>query len=84
MNIATILLVFVVTWWLVFFAVLPWGVRSQHETEEGVTEGTEPGAPANPNLKKKIIVTTLIAIVLTTAYYFVATSGWISFRYQGR
>jgi len=84
MNIATILLVFVVAWWLVFFAVLPWGIRSQHETEEGVTEGTEPGAPANPNLKKKIIVTTLIAIVLTTAYYFVATSGWISFRYQGR
>ncbi len=80
MNIATVLLVFVVAWWLVFFAVLPWGVRSQHETEEGVTEGTEPGAPANPNLKKKIIVTTLIAIFLTTAYYLVATSGWISFR----
>lgn len=80
MNIATVLLVFVVAWWLVFFAVLPWGVRSQHETEEGVTEGTEPGAPANPNLKKKIIVTTLIAIVLTTAYYVVATSDWISFR----
>ncbi|MFC4347681.1 DUF1467 family protein [Kordiimonas lipolytica] len=84
MGIPTIILVYVVAWWLVFFAVLPWGVRSQHETEEGVTEGTEPGAPANPNLKKKIIVTSLIAAALTVGYYFVATSGWISFRDQVR
>lgn len=80
MNIATIILVYVIAWWMVFFAVLPFGVRSQHETEEGVTEGTEPGAPANPMLKKKILITSLIAVVITTAYYFLATSDLITFR----
>lgn len=80
MSIATIILVYVVAWWMVFFAALPVGVRSQHETEEGVTAGTEPGAPANPNLKIKAIVTSGIALVLTVAYYFLATSGIFSFR----
>ncbi|NVJ71013.1 MAG: DUF1467 family protein [Alphaproteobacteria bacterium] len=80
MNIATIILVYVIAWWMVFFAALPFGVRSQHETEEGVTEGTEPGAPADPMLKKKILITSLIAVVITTAYYFLATSDLITFR----
>lgn len=84
MGIPTLILVYVVSWWMVFFAVLPWGVRSQHETDEGVTEGTDPGAPANPNLKKKIIITSIIAVVLTTGYYFLATSDLISFRNQVR
>jgi len=80
MNIATFILVFTIAWWMVFFAALPIGVRSQHETEEGVTEGTEPGAPSNPNLKKKMFYTTLIAIVITVGYYFLQDSGLISFR----
>ncbi len=80
MNIATIILVYVIAWWMVFFAALPIGVKSQHETEEGVTEGTEPGAPANPNLKMKALVTSIIALVLTAAYYYVVTHSGFSFR----
>lgn len=80
MSIATIILVYVIAWWMVFFAVLPYGVRAQNETEEGVVKGTVPSAPANPNLKKKMLITSVIAIVLTTAFYFVATSDLISFR----
>ena len=80
MNIATIILVFVISWWMVFFAVLPIGVRAQNETEEGVEKGTVPSAPANPNLKKKMLLTRLIAVVFTVGYYFLATSGLVSFR----
>ncbi|NVJ99276.1 MAG: DUF1467 family protein [Alphaproteobacteria bacterium] len=80
MNIATIILVYVIAWWLVFFAALPIGVRAQNETEEGVEAGTVPSAPANPNLKKKMIITSLIALAFTVGYYFFATSGLVSFR----
>lgn len=80
MSFVTLILVFVVIWWLVFFAVLPIGVKSQHELEDGFEEGTDPGAPTNPNLKKKAAYTSLIAFLLTVAYYFVATSGIIDFR----
>ena len=80
MNPVTVLLVFVVIWWLVFFMSLPFGVRAQDETDDGVTEGTIPSAPSNPNLKKKMLYSTGIALVITVVYYFVATSGLISFR----
>lgn len=80
MSFVTILLVFVVIWWLVFFAVLPMGVQSQAEAGDLLEEGHDPGAPANPNLKKKMVYTTVIAAVLTVGYYFVATSGLIDFR----
>jgi predicted secreted protein len=80
MNIATIILVYVVIWWMVFFAALPIGVRAQNETEEGVIEGTVPSAPSNPNLLKKALYTSLIAAILTTGYYFLADSEIISFR----
>ena len=80
MNIATIILVYVIAWWMVFFAALPVGVRSQHESPEEFVPGTEPAAPVNPNLKKKMLITSVIALVLTVAYYFLATSDLISFR----
>ena len=80
MNPVTLVLVFVIIWWLVFFMSLSFGVQAQNETEEGVTEGTIPSAPADPKLKKKMLYSTGIALVLTIIYYFVATSGLISFR----
>lgn len=80
MSFVTLILVYVIVWWLVFFAALPFGVRAQHENDREMADGTDPGAPANPNLKKKALATSLIAAVLTTLYYFVATSGWIDFR----
>ena len=51
---------FFVIWWIVLFAVLPFGVRSQAEAGE-VSAGTDPGAPAAPALREKAIWTTLAA-----------------------
>ncbi len=80
MGFVTLILVYVVIWWLVFFAALPVGVKHQQEPGESTVEGTDPGAPSNPNLKKKALYTSVIALVLTIAYYFVAASDLISFR----
>ncbi|WP_417448978.1 DUF1467 family protein [Kordiimonas sp.] len=80
MNIATIILVYVIAWWMVFFIALPVGIRSQHESPDEAVEGTEQAAPVNPNLKKKAFVTSVVAIFLTVGYYFLATSGVIKFR----
>ena len=80
MGIATLILVYTVIWWLVFFAALPVGVRHDQEPDEMAVEGADAGAPSNPNLKKKAIYTSVIALVLTIAYYFLASSDLISFR----
>ena len=60
----SILAIYFVVWWIVLFAVLPWGMRTQQEEGE-VILGTEPSAPANPRLVHKAIVTSIVAAVVT-------------------
>jgi predicted secreted protein len=59
-SLFTAFAIYFIIWWMVLFAVLPWGVRSQQETGD-VTHGSDPGAPAIPHLKAKLLWTTLIA-----------------------
>jgi predicted secreted protein len=65
----TIAAIYFIIWWLVLFAVLPWGVRSQGESGE-VVPGTDPGAPQLPGLGKKLVWTTLVSTVLFGLLYF--------------
>lgn len=70
--------IYFVLWWIVLFAVLPWGVRSQHESE-AFEPGTDPGAPQRPLLLRKALATTLISAALFAAVYVIWTSGVIPF-----
>jgi len=45
MAISTVIAIYFIIWWVVLFAVLPWGVHSQEESGD-VAPGTDPGAPA--------------------------------------
>lgn len=55
--------IFLTIWFTVLFAVLPFGVHSQHERGDFVA-GTDPGAPVAPRLLAKIVWTTLISTVV--------------------
>jgi predicted secreted protein len=66
--------IYFIVWWLVLFAVLPWGVRSQQESG-GVVPGSDPGAPILPRLLRKLLWTTLISLVV-----FVV--GTLIYRYR--
>ncbi|MEE1613158.1 DUF1467 family protein [Microvirga sp. CF3016] len=57
------LALYFVIWWILLFAVLPFGIRSQVESGE-VVQGSEPGAPALPALREKAIWTTLVASIV--------------------
>ena len=63
------LAIFFTTWWIVLFAVLPFGVRSQHE-EADYARGTDPGAPVAPKLLLKAAITTLISGVIFAAIWW--------------
>jgi predicted secreted protein len=63
MTISSALAIYFVVWWVVLFAVLPFGVRSQHEDGGGVA-GTDPGAPVAHGMVRKLIWTTIISAVL--------------------
>ena len=87
MAIASAVVVYIILWWLVLFAVLPWGVHRHGEA--GVPDragprrgeaGWDPGAPSNPNLWRKALWTTVIAAVLWCGVYAVIESDWLPLR----
>jgi len=63
MNTPMSVAVYFTMWWIVLFAVLPFGVRSQEEAGD-VAEGTESAAPTAPRMLIKVVATTLISAVL--------------------
>ena len=74
MTITAALVLFAVTWFMVFFCVLPLRFRSQ--AQEGVIEpGTPRSAPADAMIKRKAQITTGVAFVVFAALYLVITSG---------
>jgi predicted secreted protein len=79
MPVTTAIAVFFLIWWVVLFAVLPWGVRSQHEGGE-VSPGTDPGAPAIPRLGQKLIWTTVVSALIFAACYVVYVKHLITFE----
>ncbi len=76
MTIASLIVVYVIVWWVVFFMTLPWGVRRA----ETVEEGNDPGAPTNARLWLKAAITTLIAAALTAVAWWVVNSDWLDVR----
>ena len=68
----TVILVYVIMWWLSFFVVLPFGQVTQAESGN-VVPGTVASAPVGLNWKKKILIVSVIAAVLTTTAYVVVT-----------
>lgn len=67
MGWTTLAAIYVVIWWTVLFAVLPFGVRSQEEAGE-IAPGSDPGAPAGLRLLTKFIWTTVVATIVFVAF----------------
>jgi len=76
LGIATGLAIYLVTWWTVLFAILPIGVRGQYEDGD-VVEGSEPGAPVSPGLKRKAWWTTVAASAVWLVIFAIAEFGLI-------
>ena len=68
--------VYFVSWWLCLFMVLPWGVASPTRP----LDGAMPGAPAEPRLKQKFLVTSLFAAAVWLGIYLLVNSHLIGFR----
>lgn len=62
MSLFSMFVVYMITWWVTLFMVLPTGVRGQAEEGE-IARGTEPGAPVKSEMKRKFILTTILGTV---------------------
>ncbi|MCW5737565.1 MAG: DUF1467 family protein [Enhydrobacter sp.] len=76
MSWATGLMVYLVIWWTVLFAVLPLGVKKV----ENPGRGQERGSPERPQLRRKAVITSLVAAVLWIGFYLLHQSDFFSFR----
>ena len=75
MGITGSIIVYVLIWWIIFFSVLPVGIQSNKEKFKEKIEGIDPGAPKNPKIGKKFLITTLItSIIFIVIYYLVETN----------
>ena len=69
---------FVLIWWTALFAVLPLGTAPVAAPDQA--SGWR-GAPAKPEIARKLIITTAVTIVIWGSCFAIIASGWISFRH---
>lgn len=67
MTWTTGLAIYFLIWWITLFAILPFGIKSQHEGN--ITPGTDPGAPMLPRLLSKLFWTTLVSGAIYAILY---------------
>ncbi|MDC0473193.1 DUF1467 family protein [Pelagibacteraceae bacterium] len=74
------LIVYVCIWWIVFFSVLPIGIKPSDEKYKETLSGNDPGAPKNPKIAKKFIITTVISSIIFLAIYYMVKSNYLNLR----
>ena len=77
MSISSAIAIYFVLWWVVLFAVLPFGVRSQIEDGEAVP-GSDPGAPVFPLMVRKLIWTTIVSLVFFALGLWAYQAGYLN------
>lgn len=74
MSLSFAVAIYIVVWWTVLFAILPFGVRTQDEDGD-VVPGTPESAPTRPRLLRVVVLTTLVSAVLFAGL-------WAAVRYD--
>ena len=69
MGLAWTLSIYFVSWWLVLFMILPFGIRNHDEAGVDHVPGSERGAPYRPRLIRKFITTTWVTAIVVGALW---------------
>lgn len=77
MNLTGGIVLFAVLWFLTLFIVILIGQRSQQDAGE-IVPGTPAGAPADLQLKRKLIWTTVITALIWGAIAAVILGGFVT------
>ena len=78
MKWTSILAIYVLSWTISLFLVLPFGVRTSEEAGESRGAGHADSAPHRFNLKRKAMWTTLVSAVLFALFYANYLYGWVT------
>ncbi len=70
-------LIYMIIWWIVVFTILPIGIKRADKVEKGHAEG----APQNPLILKKFIITSIIAFILWLFVFYIIKNNIFSIQY---
>ena len=74
------IIVYVLIWWMIFFSILPVGIQSKKEKFEERIDGIDPGAPNNPKMGKKFLITTIITYLIFIVIYYLVSLNLLNLR----
>ena len=77
MSITGLAIIYIIIWWIVFFATLPIDVERKKPIK---VEGEDPGSPENPKILKKFIYTTGITTVLFVIIFLLMKFEYLNLR----
>jgi predicted secreted protein len=78
MPVTTAIAIYFLIWWVVLFAVLPFGIKSQHEHDAAMPAGTDPGAPVLPLIGRRLLWTTVVSAIIFAICYVVYVNHWVT------
>ncbi len=77
MSITGLAIIYIIIWWIVFFAILPIDVEREKLIK---IEGEDQGSPENPKMIKKFIYCTVITTILFIIIYLLIKFEYLNLR----
>ena len=77
MSIIGLAIIYIIIWWIVFFAILPIDVN---RTKTVKIDGEDPGSPENPKMLKKFLYCTGITTVIFIIIYLLIKFEYLNLR----
>ena len=77
MSITGLAIIYIIIWWIVFFAILPIDVERKKPIK---IEGEDSGSPENPKMIKKFIYCTGITTILFIIIYLLMKFEYLNLR----
>ena len=77
MSITGLAIIYIIIWWIVFFAILPIDVERKKLIK---IHGEDPGSPENPKMIKKFIYCSVITTILFIIIYLLMKFEYLNLR----
>ena len=77
MSLTGSIIIYVLIWWIVFFALLPMDVN--REKKQNII-GIDAGAPENPKIIKKFVYSTLITSIIFIIIFLLVKYEYLNIR----
>ena len=77
MSITGLAIIYIIIWWVVFFAILPIDINRNKIVK---IDGEDPGSPENPKILKKFIHCTGISTFLFIIIYLLMKFEYLNLR----